>query len=276
MANLKLTQYLVRLKFEDVVKVPKKRKPKTIKDKKPVDKDGSDFDSEKEYGSEGNGSDDGEDFEMDDGKTPLKDSESELDDDVDEEGEAEMSEGDSEVEEEAPLAEQDDFDKYTIDPFLVRREATLLTLVKRGFRERVIVFFNEKKQCQRAHILFSVFGLKSAECHGNMSQTERMDAIEKFQRGEVDYLLATDLVARGIDINNVKSVLNFSFPTEPKRYLHRIGRTARAGSSGVAVTLCNDEERKDIRKVSRKMNQNMSPYILQAKLVNQMHEFITT
>ena len=80
-------------------------------------------------------------------------------------------------------------------------------------------------------------------------------------------MLATDLVARGLDINNVKSVLNFSFPTEPKRYLHRIGRTARAGSSGVAVTLCNDEERKDIKKLSRKLNQNISPYIVNPKLV---------
>lgn len=88
-------------------------------------------------------------------------------------------------------------------------------------------------------------------------------------------MLATDLVARGLDINNVKSVLNFSFPTEPKRYLHRIGRTARAGSSGVAVTLCNDEERKDIKKLSKKLNSNMSPYILQPKLVQQMHDFIT-
>lgn len=71
-------------------------------------------------------------------------------------------------------------------------------------------------------------------------------------------------------------MLNFSFPTEPKRYLHRIGRTARAGSSGVAVTLCNDEERKDIKKLSRKLNQNISPYILQPKLIQQMHDFITT
>ena len=57
--------------------------------------------------------------------------------------------------------------------------------------------------------MFAVFGLKSAEIHGNMTQTERMESIEKFQRGEVDYLLATDLVARGLDINGVKSVLNF-------------------------------------------------------------------
>ncbi len=80
-------------------------------------------------------------------------------------------------------------------------------------------------------------------------------------------MLATDLVARGLDINNVKSVLNFSFPTEPKRYLHRIGRTARAGSSGVAVTLCNDEERKDIKKMCRKLGVNLTPYILNPKLV---------
>jgi superfamily II DNA/RNA helicase len=78
-----------------------------------------------------------------------------------------------------------------------------------------------------------------------------------------------------LDINGVKSVLNFSFPTEPKRYLHRIGRTARAGSSGVAVTLCNDEERKDLKKLSRKLNSHISAYVLQPKLVQQMHTFIT-
>jgi len=94
-----------------------------------------------------------------------------------------------------------------------------------------------------------------------------MEGIERFQRGEIDYLLATDLVARGLDINNVKAVLNFSYPTEPKRYLHRIGRTARAGSSGVAATLCNDEERKEIKKLCRKLNQNIAPYILQNKQV---------
>jgi ATP-dependent RNA helicase DDX27 len=146
--------------------------------------------------------------------------------------------------------------------------------VKRAFHQRVIVFFNEKKQCQRAHILFAIFGLKSAEVHGNMSQTERMAAIEKFQRGEIDYLLATDLVARGLDINGVKTVLNFSFPTEPKRYLHRIGRTARAGSSGVAVTMCNDEERKDLKKLSRKLNQNLHVYVMQNKIVKEMHELL--
>jgi ATP-dependent RNA helicase DDX27 len=215
---------------------------------------------------------------MDDGKNHYKEESDRADQSEDEElsmlsedGEDEMSE---EVEEVIKEERGDLFDKYTVDAFHVRREATLLALVKRAFHQRVIVFFNEKKQCQRAHILFAIFGLKSAEVHGNMSQTERMAAIEKFQRGEIDYLLATDLVARGLDINGVKTVLNFSFPTEPKRYLHRIGRTARAGSSGVAVTMCNDEERKDLKKLSRKLNQNLHVYVMQNKIVKEMHEFL--
>jgi len=78
----------------------------------------------------------------------------------------------------------------------------------------------------------------------------------------VDYLVATDLIARGLDISNVKAVINFSFPTEPKRYLHRVGRTARAGQQGVAITLCNEEERKDLKKLSRKLNQNVNTFTI--------------
>ena len=75
-----------------------------------------------------------------------------------------------------------------------------------------------------------------------MSQVERMNSVEKFQRGEVDFLLATDLVARGIDISAVKTVLNLSFPIEPKRYLHRIGRTARAGQPGTAYSFFTKQD----------------------------------
>ena len=121
---------------------------------------------------------------MDDGKDHDKEESDRADQSDDEElsmlsedGEDEMSE---EVEEVIKEERRDLFDKYTVDAFHVRREATLLALVKRAFHQRVIVFFNEKKQCQRAHILFAIFGLKSAEVHGNMSQTERMAAIEKF------------------------------------------------------------------------------------------------
>jgi len=93
-----------------------------------------------------------------------------------------------------------------------------------------------------------------------MEQKDRMGAVEKFQAGEIDYLIATDVIARGLDIPNVRAVINFSFPTEPKRYLHRIGRTARAGQHGVAITLCNEEERKDLKKLTRKLNQNVNTF----------------
>lgn len=109
-----------------------------------------------------------------------------------------------------------------------------------------------------------------------MSQTERVDAIDKFQKGEVDYLLATDLVARGLDIPAVRAVINFSFPNEPKRYLHRIGRTARAGATGTSITLCNDEERKEIKQLSRKMGQQLNSYMIQPKIIKLAHEFISS
>ena len=150
---------------------------------------------------------------------------------------------------------------------LLRRESTLIELVKKHFKQRVIVFFNEKLECHRMLILFKMYGLEAVEVHGNLTQQERMESVEKFQRGEVEYLLATDLVARGIDLPQVKTIINFSFPNEPKRYLHRIGRTARAGAHGVAITICNDEERKEIKKVTRKLNQSLQTYTLQNKQV---------
>ena len=85
--------------------------------------------------------------------------------------------------------------------------------------------------------------------------------------GKVDFLIATDLIARGLDITNVKAVINFSFPTEPKRFLHRIGRTARAGQHGVAITLCNEEERKELKKLNRKLNQVLNTFTVQNKFV---------
>lgn len=92
--------------------------------------------------------------------------------------------------------------------------------------------------------------------------------------GQVDYLIGTDVIARGLDIPNVRAVINFSFPTEPKRYLHRIGRTARAGQHGIAVNLCNEEERKELKKLTRKLNQNMNTFAVQNKFVHSIFDLI--
>jgi len=87
-------------------------------------------------------------------------------------------------------------------------------------------------------------GLKAAELHGNMSQLDRMDSLKAFRERRADYLLCTDVAARGIDIQGVETVINIEFPTNIKTYIHRVGRTARAGCNGHAVTLVGEQRKK--------------------------------
>ena len=147
---------MVRLKFDDVEK-PKRlpKKKKTLKRKKPTD---NDFDSEEEYGKEN--AESSSDYEMDDGHI------SEGDEDA---YEFVKPEEEEEVVEKEEKEEKVIEDRYQIDPFLVRREASLILLAKKGFNKRTIIFFNEKKQVSRGMILFTMFGLKAVEVHGNMS-----------------------------------------------------------------------------------------------------------
>ena len=97
-----------------------------------------------------------------------------------------------------------------------------------------------------------LLGLRACELHGNLSQTQRIEAFMDFKEGKYDYLLATDLASRGLDIKEVQTVVNFELPTHLTKYIHRIGRTARAGSVGTSLTLCNDSESLEIKKMSRR------------------------
>ena len=118
-----------------------------------------------------------------------------------------------------------------------KRMSYLLFLLKNGsVKNRTIVFFNTKIECHKAGIVFKQNGLKFAELHGSISQPERLKSLNDFQAGDIQYLLATDIAARGIDIEKVKYVVNFEMPVEMDRYIHRIGRTARK-------TFCNETDR---------------------------------
>ena len=129
------------------------------------------------------------------------------------------------------------------------REATLLSLVSRTFTERVIVFFASKKSAHRAKLLFGLAGLQAAELHGNLTQQQRLQALEDFRDGKTNYLLATDLAGRGLDISGVKTVINNDLPTEMKTYVHRVGRTARAGREGRAVSIVAEKDRAFLKQV---------------------------
>ena len=125
----------------------------------------------------------------------------------------------------------------------------ILSLCKRVFKERCIIFFPSKVLCHRSLVLFGLSGLKAVELHGNLNQLERSEALEKFRQGDVDYLLATDVAARGLDIQGIQTVINHSMPMDYKQYQHRVGRTARALQSGKSVSLIGEQDRKVLKQV---------------------------
>jgi len=131
------------------------------------------------------------------------------------------------------------------------REAVLMSLVTRNYNERVIVFCATRQSAHRLAIMFGLCGLKFTEIHGNLSQAERVEGLQRFQTGEADYLVATDLAARGLDLNKVETVINFHLPLDAARYIHRVGRTARMGRAGRAVTIYCPDEYAKVKKLGR-------------------------
>ncbi len=118
-----------------------------------------------------------------------------------------------------------------------------------------IVFVNSKLGCARLARTFERDGLRTAALHGDKSQDERIKALDAFKRGEVDLLVATDVAARGIDIAALPAVFNYDIPFNAEDYVHRIGRTGRAGASGLAVSLVTGADARlmaDIEKILKK------------------------
>ena len=115
-------------------------------------------------------------------------------------------------------------------------------------------------------ILCGLCGIQCAELHGNLTQQQRLTALEDFRQGNVDVLLATDLAARGLDIDRVQTVINFEMPSQIDTYVHRVGRAARAGRSGRSCTLIGEGRRhlmkeiiKNVESSNSKRNKNKSP-----------------
>ncbi|PKI85388.1 RNA helicase [Malassezia vespertilionis] len=133
-----------------------------------------------------------------------------------------------------------------------QRAAMLLTLCMRTFRNQVIIFVRSKKLAHQLKILFGLLGLSASELHGDLSQEQRMQSLVHFRDGKVDFLLATDLASRGIDIRGVQAVINYDMPAQLEQYLHRVGRTARAGRQGRSVTLVGEGDRRLLKAVLKR------------------------
>jgi ATP-dependent RNA helicase RhlE len=135
------------------------------------------------------------------------------------------------------------------------KRAAVLKLLKERSLGQALVFVNSKLGCARLARSFERDGLRTNALHGDKSQDERLKALDAFKRGEVDVLVATDVAARGLDIADLPAVFNFDVPFNAEDYVHRIGRTGRAGASGLAVTLVTRDDTRlvgDIEKLIKK------------------------
>jgi ATP-dependent RNA helicase RhlE len=119
--------------------------------------------------------------------------------------------------------------------------------------ERALVFARTKHGAERLMKALVKAGFDAASIHGNKSQGQRDRAIAGFKSGDITVLVATDVAARGIDIKDVAYVYNFDLPNVPENYVHRIGRTARAGAEGIAVSFCSEAEMGELRTIERVM-----------------------
>ena len=125
---------------------------------------------------------------------------------------------------------------------------------ERGNMDRVLIFTRTKHGADRVVKLLGQSGIPANAIHGNKSQPQRERALAEFKGGRAKILVATDIAARGIDVSGVSHVINFELPNVSEQYVHRIGRTARAGAAGIAVAYCAPDERaylKGIEKLTR-------------------------
>jgi ATP-dependent RNA helicase RhlE len=131
------------------------------------------------------------------------------------------------------------------------KRGVLNTLLKDPALSRVIIFSRTKHGADRVAKNLEADGHNAAAIHGNKSNNARQAALKGFASGEVRLLVATDIAARGIDVQNITHVINYELPDDPENYVHRIGRTGRNGASGAAITLCDGTERGKLRDVER-------------------------
>ncbi len=125
---------------------------------------------------------------------------------------------------------------------------------------RILVFTRTKHGADKIVKILSKDGVFISSIHSNKSQNQREKALSNFKKGSYPVLIATDIAARGIDVKNVEVVINFDLPESPELYIHRIGRTARAGASGDAISFCSEDELKKLKIIEKLIKSNIDAF----------------
>jgi ATP-dependent RNA helicase RhlE len=131
------------------------------------------------------------------------------------------------------------------------KPALLSYLIRHGKWDQALVFTRTKHGANKLVKLLQQDNLSAAAIHGNKSQSQRTKALASFKSGEVQILVATDIAARGIDVDQLQYVVNFELPNVPQDYVHRIGRTGRAGAKGQAISLVSRDEIQELQDIER-------------------------
>ncbi len=138
-----------------------------------------------------------------------------------------------------------------------RKGPLLRFLIRHEHMEQVLVFVSSRKKADNLTVKLRKNDINARAIHSNMGQQARRNALQEFKDGRVSVLVATDLLARGIDIETLSHVINYELPRSPKDYIHRIGRTGRADASGVAISLITPEEEHHFNVIQKKMGQRV-------------------
>jgi ATP-dependent RNA helicase RhlE len=131
------------------------------------------------------------------------------------------------------------------------KQVLLIELLKKDIQSQVIVFTKTKITASRLSRALEREGIKADAIHGDKTQKERIAALDAFKNGDITVLVATDVAARGLDITDLPMVINYEIPSAPEDYVHRIGRTGRAGASGIAISLISEEEEKYFSEIEK-------------------------
>lgn len=154
------------------------------------------------------------------------------------------------------------------------KEATLLALCTRTFKSKVIIFCTHKRSAHRLKIIFGLNDLKASELHGDLTQEQRYDSLENFRDGKVDFLIASDVASRGLDVIGVETVINFELPLHLSSYVHRVGRTARAGRNGCAVSIVTEDDRRLFKAIVKNSNKSVKQRVVPHQILTMWKEKI--
>lgn len=157
-----------------------------------------------------------------------------------------------------PASTLDAVDQFLVETSRGQKRSMLESLIRRQGMTRTLIFARTKSGASRLASQLRERGHKASAIHSDRSQSDRIRTLEGFREGRIDFLVATDIAARGIDVDDISHVVNYDLPFSTKDYVHRIGRTARAGRRGVAISLVTPEDARGIAAIERLISKKLT------------------